>query len=125
MFTVSVRKCFWALHRLVGAGGRLEPLHGHNWTVTAEVAAPQLDDAGTVMDFSVLEAVLEDILAGLENTGLDQLDCFSRRGCSAEQLAAYLHGKIASRIPKGIDLVRVRVAEAQGFEAAFAAGTRF
>jgi 6-pyruvoyltetrahydropterin/6-carboxytetrahydropterin synthase len=107
------------LHRLAGTDGRTEPLHGHNWAVTAEVAAPELDDAGVVMDFGRLSAALDEVLAGLENTELDRIEYFRRRGSSAEALAMYVYEGISLRVAKNASLRSVRVVEGDGCEAAF------
>ena len=45
MFEVSVEAMFCAAHALT-IGGDREPVHGHNWHVSATVAGPALDQDG-------------------------------------------------------------------------------
>ena len=50
------RKLEWdAGHRVLGHGGRCRHLHGHRYTAEVTVAAPELDELGMVIDFSVLK----------------------------------------------------------------------
>jgi 6-pyruvoyltetrahydropterin/6-carboxytetrahydropterin synthase len=43
-----------------------EPVHGHNWTVSVDVAGP-LDDHGMVFDFIALRDLLTNIVATLDH----------------------------------------------------------
>ncbi len=54
---ISVRRIhdFSAGHRVVGHEHRCRFLHGHNYRVTFECTAPELDALGRVIDFSVLK----------------------------------------------------------------------
>ena len=53
-------------HRVVGQGGKCENLHGHNYrihfTVGTKHDAPDLDDVGRVLDFSVIKYSLCEYL---------------------------------------------------------------
>jgi len=81
MFTVSVETYFWASHRLVLPDGsmvrqahhpersrRKEPLHNHNWSVTADVSSEKLDSMAVVMDFQKLKEMVDNIVAEFDNT---------------------------------------------------------
>lgn len=45
-------------HRVVGHEGKCINLHGHNYRVTFHCEAPNLDDLGRVIDFSVIKQKL-------------------------------------------------------------------
>ncbi len=49
---------FSAGHRVVGHEHRCRYLHGHNYRVTFECTAPELDGLGRVIDFAVLKTLL-------------------------------------------------------------------
>lgn len=60
IFVISVRRIhdFSAGHRVVGHEHRCRFLHGHNYRVTFECTALELDDLGRVIDFSMLKQLL-------------------------------------------------------------------
>lgn len=45
-------------HRVYQQGSKCENLHGHNYRVHFELEAPELDDVGRVLDFSVIKTLL-------------------------------------------------------------------
>ena len=55
MITCTRRVQFAAGHRVYGHESKCANLHGHNYVVLFEAEAPQLDDIGRVIDFSVLK----------------------------------------------------------------------
>ena len=53
------RKLEWdAGHRVLNHGSKCRHLHGHRFVAEVTVAAPELDDLGMVIDFSVLKRVI-------------------------------------------------------------------
>lgn len=119
MFTISVETCFWASHRLTLADGSKEPLHHHNWQLTAEVSGDKLDGMGLVMNFRRLKAMLDDIVAEFDNASLDSVDYFRQNSPSAENVAKYVYEKLGPKLPAGLNLGCVSVAEEQGCRARF------
>lgn len=119
MFAISVETRFWASHQLVFADGSKEPLHGHNWAVTAEVVADKLDGNGLVMDFRRLKAALDDIIGTLAGGTLNGIDYFEQNSCSAESVTKYIFKKLEPRLPHGVRLESVRVVESPGCSAKF------
>jgi 6-pyruvoyl-tetrahydropterin synthase len=61
MFTIAVTREFCAAHAIVIAGVR-EPLHGHNFRVTATLEGESLDGEGLLCDFHLVERELEAIM---------------------------------------------------------------
>jgi 6-pyruvoyltetrahydropterin/6-carboxytetrahydropterin synthase len=120
MLTVSVETCFWASHRLTLPDGSKEPLHSHNWSVTAYVGANTVSDMGLVMDFRRLKAMLDDIVAEFDNVSLDGIDYFQQNNSTAENVARYIYEKLHPRLPKDVILEAVMVAEEPGCAAKFA-----
>ena len=119
MFTLSVETHFWASHQLTLPDGLKEPLHGHNWSVTADVSSNKLDSMGLVMDFGRLRTLVEEIVAGFDNILLDRIDYFQQNGSSAEAVAKYIYEKLEPKLPEGLKLEDVVVAEEPGCSAKF------
>ena len=77
MYEISVSRVFSASHAIRLYDGSLEPLHGHNWTVEVTVAAAQLDAIDVVMDFHLLESLVDRLLATVNNRHLNEVEPFS------------------------------------------------
>jgi len=120
MFTVSVETHFWASHQLVLADGSKEPLHRHNWSVTADVSSEKLSSMGLVMDFRQLKAMVDKTIAEFDNMALDKIDYFRRNNISAANIAGYIYEKLEPKLPQGVKLEAVRVVEEPGCSAKFA-----
>ena len=119
MFTVSVETHFWASHQLTLPDGSKESLHHHNWTVTADVSSGELDSMALVVDFRRLRIMLDSIVADFDNIRLEKLDYFRQNNSSAEAVAKYIYEKLGPKLPKGLKLKYIRVAEQQGCSAKF------
>ena len=119
MFTISVETHFQALHQLTFPDGSKEPLHRHDWLVTADVSSRSLNDMGLVMDFHQLKTMVDNIVAGFEGTRLDENDYFQQNSSSAETIAKYIYEELAAVLPKGVELEAVKVFEQPGCSAKF------
>jgi len=120
MFTVSVEMSFNAAHQLALPDGSKEPTHTHNWSVTAEVAAKELDNMGVVMDFHKLRAEIADIIAQFDNAQLAAIEYFRQNNQSAENVAKYIYEKLRTKLPLDLDIRGVKVGEEQGCWAKYA-----
>ena len=119
MLTVSVETCFWASHQLTLQDGSKEPVHSHNFSVTAEVASEKLGNMGLVMDFHRLKAMLDDIVAVFDNVTLNSIDFFQPINSSAENVARYVYEKLQLILPEDVKLEAVIVTEELGCSAKF------
>ena len=119
MFTISVETHFQALHQLTFPDGSKEPLHRHNWLVTADVSSKILNSMGLVMDFHQLKAMVDNIVAEFEGTRLDENDYFKQNSSSAETVAKYIYEELSGGLPKGVELEVVKVVEQPGCSAKF------
>jgi len=119
MFTISVETSFRASHQLTLPDGGKEPVHSHDWLVTAELASEKLNDMGVVMDFHQLRAMLDEITAELEDTALEKLACFQRNNPSAENVSKYIYEKLHAGLAGGVELRNVKVVEEPGCSATF------
>jgi len=119
LFTVVVETHFWASHRLTLPDGSKEPTHCHNWKVAADVSSDRLDSIGCVIDFHELKAILDEIVAVLDNDALDELDYFRTNNPSAENVAKYVYEKLQPKLPGQLRLKNVTVVEQPGCIAKF------
>jgi 6-pyruvoyltetrahydropterin/6-carboxytetrahydropterin synthase len=108
-FEITVTGDFSASHQLRLYDGSLEPLHGHNWHVVVTVAAEKLDTMGVVMDFHELTRLVNEVLGPMHHGHLNELEAFSQRNPSAENVALHIAETIA--LPKHVRLVLVEVWE--------------
>ncbi len=122
MFTISVETHFWASHQLSLPDGSKEPAHHHNWLVTADVSTNKLNNMGLAMDFNRLKAIVDELIAGFDNTAIENTDYFRQNNSSAENVAKYIYEKLQPILPKGLKLQSVTVVEEPGCSARFAGG---
>jgi 6-pyruvoyltetrahydropterin/6-carboxytetrahydropterin synthase len=119
MFTISVETSFWASHQLVLPEGSKEPVHHHNWLVSAGVSSDKLNSMAVVMDFQELKAMVDDIVSEFDNVALNEISYFRQNNPSAENVARYIYEKLRNKLPKGVKLQSIRVVEEPGCAANF------
>ena len=116
-YSVSISASFSAAHRLPGHAGACARMHGHNFEVTAELAATSLVD-GMVADFLKVRAALDAAFAGLDHACLNDHPDLSPP--TAEVLAAWIFGQLRDRLADGrVRVARVTVEESRGLSASY------
>jgi 6-pyruvoyltetrahydropterin/6-carboxytetrahydropterin synthase len=96
---LRVRQDFSAAHQLRHYQGKCEALHGHNFTVEAEVSGTRLDPrVGYLMDFKELKHHLKEVLETLDHTCLNELPYFAVRNPTSEELARYIFDALDERL---------------------------
>ncbi len=124
-FEITISKAFAAAHAIYLYDGELEPLHGHNWPVEVTVAAEKLDKIGVVMDFHVLEKLVDDLIGQLHNRNVNDVPPFAGEAdkpainTTAERIAEWIGQEVAKGLPEHTRLVSVRLGEAPGCTATF------
>jgi 6-pyruvoyl-tetrahydropterin synthase len=123
MIAIEVESTFCAAHAL-RQGGEQESLHGHTFRVVARLTCAKLDGSQTVVDFHLVEELLEEVLGPWNERNLNVMEPFSGRvNPSAERLAerigAQLQGLLGERAGeavtgRGLRVAEVRVTEAPG-----------
>lgn len=108
-FEITTIRVFSASHQLRLYDGSLEPLHGHNWRVSVCVGAGELDAIGVVMDFHLLERLVDEVVVPMHNRHLNDLLPFAQMNPSAENVALHIGRSV--RFSTGIKLVAVEVWE--------------
>lgn len=121
MYEITVRKSFAAAHAIRLPDGSLEPVHGHNWDVAVTVGRKGLDAIETVMDFHVLERLVEEVIGPWHNRHLNEVAPFDEGTVNptAERVAWWIGMNVAERLPEGVALLTATVGEAPGCSATY------
>ncbi len=122
MYTITVDHEFCAAHCLAIAGAR-EPVHGHNFRVTATIEGSSLDGDGLLCDFHTIHDTLAEIVAPFQNGNLNQTPPFDRLNPTAELIAKHIADALAERLDEALSpaayVASVRVTEAAGCAAMY------
>jgi 6-pyruvoyl-tetrahydropterin synthase len=101
---------FHALHSL----DRNARPHGHDYQCAVTVGGP-LDENGMIVDLNLLDSILsEEVVKPFAGKHINlDVPAFARARPlpTCEAMATYLFGRIAPRLPAGVVLERVRIAE--------------
>lgn len=122
MYEITVEREFCAAHAITIAGAR-EPLHGHNFHVTATIAGDTLDADGLLCDFHTVNALLKEICRPFVNANLNAVPPFDRVNPSAEHIARHIAEQLAERLDPALApaarVASVRVTETTGCAATY------
>jgi 6-pyruvoyltetrahydropterin/6-carboxytetrahydropterin synthase len=122
VYEITTQHVFSAAHS-VSIAGRPEPLHGHDWHVTATVVAQTLDADGFVCDFHAVHDALVEVCRPYHNQSLNAVTPMADVNPSAENvarlLAMALRERLRSVLPPAARLASVRITEAPGCAALF------
>ena len=103
MYSLRVETEFAAAHFLSHYHGKCEKLHGHNYKVRLWVRGKELDEGGMLTDFSLLKKALNDSIAPLDHSNLNDMEIF-HNDPSAERIAKFIFEKAKEKLPDlGID----------------------
>jgi 6-pyruvoyltetrahydropterin/6-carboxytetrahydropterin synthase len=92
--------------------GPAQALHGATYVVEATFRRRELDDDGIVVDIGAALAVLEEILAGLRYTNLDEHAAFAGVVTSTEVLTRWVADRLVeSSVAEGLDGIEVVLRE--------------
>jgi 6-pyruvoyltetrahydropterin/6-carboxytetrahydropterin synthase len=120
MFELSVQSYFAAAHRLKHYQGKCEALHGHNWKVEVTVQALELNAIGLAIDFKDLKEMLNEALAPLDHTCLNDIPPFNDINPSSENIAKFIYEVLKKKLPgQPVTLTRVSVWESENSWAAY------
>lgn len=94
MFEIKVEAEFEAAHRIVNYPGKCDRLHGHNWKAELKIAGNVLDELGMLIDFKAAKAALKEVIDALDHRFLNELEPFSAKNPTAENIAQYIYHEI-------------------------------
>ncbi len=114
MFDVEIRRTFSAAHQLKGYDGDCRNLHGHNYSVVVNVAAEKLNEIGIALDFKLLKAALDELLAKFDHHNLSELPEFREINPTSEVLAMHIYRRMSEKLNgDGIKVTKVRIGESE------------
>ncbi|MEK7864535.1 MAG: 6-carboxytetrahydropterin synthase QueD [Nitrospirota bacterium] len=98
MFELMVDTTFAAAHQLRGYKGKCEQLHGHNWKVQAHVVAEKLNDIDIAIDFHDLKELLNEVVAPLDHSFLNDIFPFTEKNPSSENIAKWIYDSLNKKL---------------------------
>ena len=105
----------WSAEQNRASFGPLSESHPHDYTCAVTVSGPVDSRSGMLVDLALLDRILADeVRAPLEGKDLNREVAAFAGGTpipTCEALAEYLYRRIAGRLPPGVRLTRVQVAE--------------
>lgn len=123
-FSVVVKKCFSAAHKLEGHSGRCSKLHGHTWQVEAVFSGRDLRPGGMLIDFDEAEGMLEKAIVDLDHAYLNEVEPFRGLPPTAENVAGTIFDRIRGQMDRaqgsgGCELEEVTVWESPDARASY------
>ncbi len=105
----------WTAEQNRAAFGSLTESHPHDYLCAVTVSGPVDPRSGMILDLALLDTILADeVRSPLEGRDLNRdIPAFAdgARIPTCEALAEYLFRRVEGRLPGGVRLTRVRVAE--------------
>lgn len=98
MFELMVDTTFAAAHRLRGYKGKCEQMHGHNWKVQVHVVAEKLNDIDIAIDFHDLKELLNEVIAPLDHSFLNDIFPFTEKNPSSENIAKWIYDSLNKKL---------------------------
>ena len=89
MFEVRIETTFEAAHSR-GPDGAEAPLHHHEWKVAVRASSEDLDHIGIVVDFRILRAAADKVVAQLDQRVLEDVDGFSKTAPTPAAVAEWI-----------------------------------
>jgi len=114
MYEIRVNTHFLADHQIRIPNGFLEPIHGHEWKIEAVFRGPKLDEVGILVDFTLIEKSLKEIIAPFENSIMNNVPALEGQNPTAENIARYIFIQLQKNLENNVSLAAVYVMEAPG-----------
>jgi len=119
MYKVSIKTSFAAAHRLREYEGACENLHGHNWSVLAQVGAEQLNHLGIAYDFKQLKQDVKSIVDRMDHQLLNDLEPFKTINPTSENVARHIFDSLQTKLPAHLKVLSVAVGESENYTATY------
>ncbi|MBN2803660.1 MAG: 6-carboxytetrahydropterin synthase, partial [Deltaproteobacteria bacterium] len=79
-------------------------LHGHNWKVGVTLLGDKLDNAGMLLDFHDLDAMIKEAVDKFDHRNLNEVEPFIGKSPSSESMAKVIYYDIAKRLEGNPDV---------------------
>jgi len=101
MYELTIESSFASAHQLRGYKGKCENLHGHNWKVQVSVMAEKLNEIDIAIDFHDLKKIVNEVIAPLDHSLLNDIFPFTEKNPSSENMAKWIYDSLKKRINDG------------------------
>ena len=120
MFELMVERTFSAAHQLRGYKGKCEKMHGHNWKVQVHIVAERLNEIDIAIDFHDMRKLLDEVLAPLDHTFLNEIFPFTEKNPSSENMAKWIYDSLNKKLTEeNVELSAVTVWESDTASATY------
>jgi 6-pyruvoyltetrahydropterin/6-carboxytetrahydropterin synthase len=119
VYEITVESSFVARHGIELPNGTVEPAHEHDWHVTARFVGSGLDSCGLLVDFDVVKAALDAVLAPLRGADLNHAPALDGLNPTAEFVARTIFEDLFEKCGRDERLFSVTVTEAPGCSACY------
>ncbi|GAC1377051.1 MAG: 6-carboxytetrahydropterin synthase [Pseudarthrobacter sp.] len=104
MFSLTIRRHFMIAHSLPReVFGPAQALHGATFVAEVTFRRRTLNNDAIVLDIGAAGGIIEDVLAGLNYTNLDEHPDFAGKLSTTEALAEYIAQAVAGKIKDDAD----------------------
>ncbi|GAC1596649.1 MAG: 6-carboxytetrahydropterin synthase [Pseudarthrobacter sp.] len=104
MFSLTIRRHFMIAHSLPRESvGPAQGLHGATFVAEMTFRRRTLNNDAIVLDIGAAGGIIEDVLAGLNYTNLDEHPDFAGKLSTTEALAEYIAQAVAGKIKDDAD----------------------
>ena len=104
MFSLTIRRHFMIAHSLPReVFGPAQALHGATFVAEVTFRRRALNEDAIVLDIGAAGGIVEEVLAGLNYTNLDEHPDFAGKLSTTEALAEYIARTVAGRIKDDAD----------------------
>ncbi|MEO8281975.1 MAG: 6-carboxytetrahydropterin synthase [Pseudarthrobacter sp.] len=104
MFSLTIRRHFMIAHSLPReVFGPAQALHGATFVAEVTFRRRALNNDAIVLDIGAAGGIIEDVLAGLNYTNLDEHPDFAGKLSTTEALAEYIAQAVAGKIKGDAD----------------------
>jgi 6-pyruvoyltetrahydropterin/6-carboxytetrahydropterin synthase len=104
VFSLTIRRHFMIAHSLPReVFGPAQALHGATFVAEVTFRRRALNEDAIVLDIGAAGGILEEVLAGLNYTNLDEHPDFAGKLSTTEALAEYIARTVAGRIKDDAD----------------------
>jgi len=98
MFELTVEREFASGHYLRNYKGKCENPHGHNYKVRVTLVGRELDQAGLLLDFTLLKQVMRPVIDRLDHAMLNEIEPFIELNPSAENIARFFYDETSRQV---------------------------
>lgn len=118
MYLLQVEADFSAALYLSDSGEKFKGMHGHDYNVVLTLSSSELNRAGMVYDYDVVQQSLKKIVNKLDHCLLNDIAEFIEQNPTLENIASYIFNEMKTTL-EDLPLYDVKVTQSKGFSAIY------